>query len=222
MSQAIELAKQGDTKAIAALMSKHLTPQGISVKVASQEGTLQVMLDGIDSPNQAQMSNFVCNGIKNLAIAEVTQLQVFGRRAGHDSPDWVSAFAADTDWAPIELAESPSFGEGNLKLLAQQGNVDAINQFVDHAVQELISQMDREVDPEAGGVESFVELDEAGLLTATIQTRQFLDGPAFAADFGKRLNEIASPRVKEVALYKRKTAAAQPFLIKQMTLVQSR
>jgi hypothetical protein len=86
----------------------------------------------------------------------------------------------------------------------------------------LMSQMEREDSDKPVGVASFVELDESGLLTVTIETQQFLDGPAFAADLGGELNAISSPRVKEVALYKRKTATAQPFLIKQMTLATSR
>jgi hypothetical protein len=89
-------------------------------------------------------------------------------------------------------------------------------------VEALFNQLDREITDEAPTIASFVALDEAGLLTVTIETKQFLDGPAFAADLGQRLNMIASLRVKEVALYKRKTATAQPFLIKQMKLQPQR
>jgi hypothetical protein len=223
MSQAIELAKQGDTKAIAALMGKHLMPQGIAVQVASQAETLQVLLDGIDVPNQAQMTNFVSNGIQKLEIEQINQLQIFGRQSGQNQSAWTSAFArGESGWDAIELSEPVEFGEGNLKLLAQQGDVKAIEQFVNSAVQDLASQMTREADMEPAAIAAFVELDAAGLLTTTVETTQFLDGPAFAADLGYRLNEIASKQVKEVALYKRKNATAQPFLIKQMTLAQSR
>jgi hypothetical protein len=221
----LELAKQGDPKAIEMLMSRHLTPQGVAVKVTTHAETVQVLLDGIDVPNQEQMSSFVSKGISNLAIPEISTLEIFGKRSGLDEVAWISAFSNATgDWASTEPTPETVFGEGNLILLCQQGDVAAIGQFTSAAVTHLINQIDRgEVDEsKPTTVESFVELDEAGLLTVTIETQQFLDGPAFAADFGKQLNAIASPRVKEVALYKRKTATAQPFLIKQMTLVVRR
>ncbi|MBE9029705.1 hypothetical protein IQ266_08175 [filamentous cyanobacterium LEGE 11480] len=225
MTQALELAKQGDPKAVAALMSKHLTPQGIAVKVATHKQTLQVLLDGIDVPNQAQMSGFVSKGIGNLAIPEIAVLEIFGKRTGQDEIDWVSAFSNATgSWETTDPDPATIFGEGNITLLCQQGDIDAIGRFTSAAVEDLISQIDRaDIDEEKPtGVAAFVDLDEAGLLTVTIETQQFLDGPSFAADLGSRLNTIASPRIVEVALYKRKTPTAQPFLIKQMTLVPQR
>jgi hypothetical protein len=223
MTQAIELAKQGDLQAIAGLMGKHLTPQGVTVKVASHEQTLQVLLDGIDVPNQAQMSGFVSKGIGNLDIPDISTLEIFGKRSGQDEIAWVSSYGnASGTWEATEANPAATFGAGNLTLRCQQGDVDAIGQFTSTAVTTLMSQMAREDSDKPVGVASFVELDESGLLTVTIETQQFLDGPAFAADLGGELNAISSPRVKEVALYKRKTATAQPFLIKQMTLATSR
>jgi hypothetical protein len=220
MTQTLELAKQGDLSAIAGLMSRHLTPQGVSVKVASHEQTLQVLLDGIDVPNQTQMGGFVSKGIGNLGLTEISLLEVFGKRSGQDEIAWVSAYGNATgDWEATEANPAATFGAGNLTLLCQQGDVGAIGQFTSSAVTELMGQLEREDASQPIAVETFVELDEAGLLTVTIETTQFLDGPAFAADLGYALNAISSPRVKEVALYKRKTATAQPFLIKQMTLV---
>jgi hypothetical protein len=223
MTQAIELAKQGDLQAIAGLMGKHLKPQGVTVKVASHEQTLQVLLDGIDVPNQAQMSGFVSKGIGNLEIPNISTLEIFGKRSGQDTIAWVSAYGNATGtWEATEANAAATFGAGNLTLLCQQGDVGAIGQFTSQAVTELMGKLEREDADQPVAVASFVELDEAGLLTVTIETAQFLDGPAFAADLGSELNAISSQRVKEVALYKRKTATAQPFLIKQMTLVAPR
>ncbi|MFM2428874.1 MAG: hypothetical protein RLZZ511_87 [Cyanobacteriota bacterium] len=223
MTQALDLAKQGDPQAIAALMSRHLTPQGVAVKVAVQEHTLQVLLDGIDVPNQAAMSSFVGKGISNLDIPQIVSLEIFGKRSGTDNIAWVSAYANTTgNWEAIDPSPTATFGAGNLILLCQQGDVSAIGQFTQAAVETLVSQLEREASDQPISVISFVELDESGLLTVTIETQQFLDGPAFAADLGRELNNIQSPRVREVALYKRKTPTAQPFLIKQMTLVTQR
>lgn len=223
MTQALELAKQGDPKAIAALMSRHLTPQGISVKVANCEARLQVLLDGIDTPDQTQMSGFISNGIRNLGLPDVALLEIFAKRTGEDQLAWVSAYShIDGDWQATEPEADAVFGEGNLVVRCQEGDVDALQQFTSSAVEMLLSQLDREDTDHDISIKTAVNLDEAGLLTVTIETQQFLDGPAFAADLGKCLNEVASLRIKELALYKRKTATAQPFLIKQMTLVPQR
>jgi hypothetical protein len=222
MSQAIEQAQKGDPKAIAALMNRHLTPQGVAVQVAMFGETIQVLLDGIDVPNQAQMTTFVTTGLQKLGTPDMVHLHVFGKRTGEGQATWVAAFAKNEDiWVAIAPPEALSFGAGDIPLLARQGNTDALAQFVDTAIQDLMANTgDRvtEAADEAATIESFVHLDESGLLNVTIQTTQFLDGPAFAAQFGLKMNAIASNAVREVALYKRKTAEASPFLIKQMTL----
>jgi hypothetical protein len=222
MSQALEQAQKGDPKAIAALMNRHLTPQGVAVQVAMFGDTIQVLLDGIDVPNQPQMTTFVTTGLQKLGTPEMANLQIFGKRTGETEATWVAAFAKQEDvWTPIEAVDGAAFGAGDRKLLARQGNTEAIAQFVDAAIQELMADTGDRVTEEATDatpIESFVHLDENGLLNVTIQTTQFLDGPAFAAQFGTKMNAIASNAVREVALYKRKTAEASPFLIKQMTL----
>lgn len=218
MTQTLELAQHGDPKAIAALMSRHLTPQGITVKVAVNAQTLQILLDGIDLPNQVHMSQFISQGIGTLAIPEISTLEIFGKRAGEDAITWISAFSKTAgNWEATETPQT-TFGADNLILRCQQGDLAAIQQFASDAVAMLVSQLDPAADNAPSTIATFVELDESGLLTVTLETKQFLNGPAFAADLGQQLNAIASLSVKEVALYKRKTSMAQPFLIKRMTL----
>lgn len=225
MSQALEQAQNLDPKSIAALMNRHLTPQGIAAQVAVIGQTIQVLLDGIDAPNQQQMSRFVTAGLQKMGTPGMENLQIFGRRVGDTAPTWVSAYNHDgSAWAIAEAPENVTFGAGDIQLLARQGQTDAIAQFVDAVIQDLMTNTgDRVTDDTTEGstIESFVHLDENGLLSVTIQTSQFLDGPAFAAQFGKQMNQIASKVVRDVALYKRKSAESSPFLIKQMTLQRS-
>jgi hypothetical protein len=227
MSQVIEQAQVVpnppiDPKAIATLMNRHLTPQGIAAQVVTFGETLQVLLEGIDLPQQAPMTKFVTAGLQKMGTPGITQLQVFGKRTGDAQTAWVEVFASEeTAWSTIETPAEVTFGTGDIKLQARQGQTDAIAQFVEEVIQDLMANTgDRIKDEttEAAPIESFIHLDEAGLLNVTIQTAQFLDGPAFAAQFGLRMNEIASNAVREVALFKRKNAEASPFLIKQMTL----
>jgi hypothetical protein len=220
-----------DPKTIATLMSRHLKPQGVAVQVAmaDADATLQVLLEGIDAPGQDKMTAFVTTGLQKMGTPGITQLQIFGRRSGDAEPAWIAGFASQENnaWVEQPLDAGVSFGAGDLGLRCRQGQSEAIAQFVDLAIQAMMADTGDRITETSSGettppIESFVHLDEAGLLHVTIQTAQFLDGPAFAAQFGGKMNEIASARVKEVALYKRKTLEATPFLIKQMTLHRSK
>lgn len=47
----LELAKQGDPKAIAALINRQLQPKGITAKVALKDNCLQTMLESAQVPD---------------------------------------------------------------------------------------------------------------------------------------------------------------------------
>lgn len=61
MTQAniLELAKQGDVKAIAALMNRQLQPKGITAKVAMNDSCLQIMLESDQLPDQQTLVAWV-------------------------------------------------------------------------------------------------------------------------------------------------------------------
>lgn len=48
----LELAKQGDAKAIASLLNRQLQPKGITATAALKDGCLQVMLEAVEVPSQ--------------------------------------------------------------------------------------------------------------------------------------------------------------------------
>jgi dienelactone hydrolase len=70
------------------------------------------------------------------------------------------------------------------------------------------------------GVEFFIELDRE-TLTVTLQTKKFLEAQDLAVDLGKKIEQIAAADVLELAVYKRKNAEANAFLIKEMALKKS-
>lgn len=55
----VDLAHQGDTKAIAALMNRSLKARGIAVRVARQDAVLKVMLKGKTVPDETVLATYV-------------------------------------------------------------------------------------------------------------------------------------------------------------------
>jgi hypothetical protein len=221
MSQVLEQAQQGNTDAIAALISRQTKPQGVDVKAAKKEDRLQVLLEGLDIPNE-RLSAMISQGIQKLGLTTI--LQVYGRKVGQETTAWTHAFQVSAEGiSPIEDAAilQEGFAEGDPKILARQGNLDAIQTYIKQSVtpymEEQAAKFAAEGEVRELTYEIQAELSE-GLLTATIMTNVFLDGPAFAAFLGKKLNAIASPVVREFELYKQKNPSLPPFFIQKATL----
>ncbi|MFW6359548.1 MAG: hypothetical protein ACOC0N_10120 [Chroococcales cyanobacterium] len=82
------LAKQGNAKAIAALLNHQLQPKGITVKIAYQDRTLQVLLESAEVSDQKQLVNFIAKVIKKLEIESIKTVKMYGRRTGDKQPVW--------------------------------------------------------------------------------------------------------------------------------------
>jgi hypothetical protein len=208
--QVLELAQQGNADAIAALMNRSLKVQGITAKVATHTDRLQVLLEGLDIPAERHVVGFVTQGVQKLNLTQFTVLQIYGKQLGQADPAWVQAFAVSAAGinpaADPALAQEP-FGEQDVRILARQGNLPAIQTFVTAAI----------ANPELGVK---VELNGTALKVLII-TSEFLDGATFASHLGKKLNAIASPTLQTFELHKQKSPEANPFMIQRMTLDQS-
>ncbi len=216
-SQLLELAKQGDSEAISALMNRQLKPQGVSAQVVTSQNCLQIMLEGLDVPDQKRMTNFVVQGIQKLGLG--SNVQILGRQMGDKTPAWSESFAiSENGVTPIDLqaqakpqdpeasAAPVAFGSGDCKQMAKQGDPAALQKFVEAILSDR---------PEFTPFVAFAD----GVVKVTIQTTAFMDGQVFASDFGKSMNEVASKQVRELELYKRKSEKTLPFLVNKMTLV---
>ncbi|MFQ4137618.1 hypothetical protein PGN35_014975 [Nodosilinea sp. PGN35] len=84
----LQLARQGDPEAIAALMNRHLESQGITAHVVQHDSTLQVNLEAAQIPNQADLVAYVKKGITGLELAAIQQLTVSGKQQGADASAW--------------------------------------------------------------------------------------------------------------------------------------
>jgi hypothetical protein len=251
MSQVLELAKQGDAKAIAALINRSLNPQGINTKVMGQGNTLKVLLESLDTPDQNRFQSYILQGLKKIGLdPAITQLEIYGKQGGAEGYAWTAAFEISGDsFTPIATpqaaapkaptatavpatpnipaesgnpfandagdntaADSPvvksdvsGLDQAEIVKRAKQGDLGAIAAFVKSAL------------AEKEGLESFVELN-GNVLKVTIETKQFLDGPAFCGEIGTKLNEIASPMIREVEFYKRKSEKTAPFMMKKAVI----
>ncbi len=74
----LELAKQGNAKAIASLMNQKLQPEGISAKASRKNDCLKVVLEADDVPNQQNLVAFVIAEMICLEVKSITKVKVYG------------------------------------------------------------------------------------------------------------------------------------------------
>lgn len=105
--QLLELAKQGDPRAIAALMNRSLQPKGMTALVDRQGDCLEVMLEAERIPNRQALTAFVQKGINNLGIDSVNTIRVLGRQVGSDAPAWMQEIYLATPTPDFEPEPPP-------------------------------------------------------------------------------------------------------------------
>ncbi|WP_341526282.1 hypothetical protein WKK05_27545 [Nostoc sp. UHCC 0302] len=88
----LQLAKQGDTEAIASLINRQLQPRGITATVAFKDACLQVMLESTQMLNQQALVAFVQKGITGLGAASIEVVEVSARQTGEEFPAWKQKF----------------------------------------------------------------------------------------------------------------------------------
>jgi hypothetical protein len=161
-------------------------------------------------PDQRRMSAMLTQGIQKIGLE--ANVQILGYQMGAKDPAWSASYAiSEMGITAIELPDPAQAASGNLspeeyKRLAKQGNLEGLQRFVEGVL------------ADKPNLTPFVEFAD-GVVKVTIQTTEFMDGQAFAADFGQQMNEVASKQVREVELYKRKSEKNPPFLLKKMTLI---
>ncbi|HEY9657231.1 MAG TPA: hypothetical protein V6C65_02120 [Allocoleopsis sp.] len=84
----LQLAQQGDTNAIAALINQSLQSERIWSKVSFRQGCLWIMLEGEQVPHQETMVQFIQSGIAKLNIASLRAVKLYGRRSDQEMPVW--------------------------------------------------------------------------------------------------------------------------------------
>lgn len=92
----LELAKQGDARAIAALLNRSLESKGIAVKAFLKDNCLSIFLEANQMPNQQLLASAVHKGLTSLGITSIKTVKLYGRQKGCDLPAWQQQFALET------------------------------------------------------------------------------------------------------------------------------
>ncbi|MEG4148890.1 hypothetical protein [Microcoleus sp. Pol12B5] len=131
----LELAKQGDAKAIALLLNRQLQPKGITATAALKDGCLQVILEAVEVPSQQVLAAYMSKSIAGLGAASIEKVKVYGRQTGTKVPAWNQEFEMAGQKLPVadvsetrsaistEVTESKPL---SLKERAKLGDVEAI------------------------------------------------------------------------------------------------
>ncbi|NJN71691.1 MAG: hypothetical protein HC799_02170 [Limnothrix sp. RL_2_0] len=127
----LELARQGETQAIATLINRNLHPKGILAVVKYDYGYLQICLEGDQIPRQATLVNFIRAGLQRLAIEGVRLVQVYGRCKGQSLFGWHDCFTLTEN--PPRLQDLGCSAD-SLKKLARQGDDEAIALLLNEAL----------------------------------------------------------------------------------------
>jgi hypothetical protein len=102
----LELAKQGNAKAIATLMNRQLQPKGITAKAVFKEGCLQIMLESAQVPNQQVLVAFVGKGITSLGVESIERVKVYGRQTDTNVPTWSQEFELGEQQLPLPSTQA--------------------------------------------------------------------------------------------------------------------
>jgi tetratricopeptide (TPR) repeat protein len=82
------LARQGNIKAITALINQKLQSSKILAKISLKGSCLQIMLESLEVPDQKQMVSLLQTEILKLEVDGITSLKLYGKETGEDFPDW--------------------------------------------------------------------------------------------------------------------------------------
>lgn len=130
----LELAKQGDAKAIALLLNRQLQPKGITAAASLKDGCLQVMLEATEAPSQQVLAAWVSKSIAGLGAASIEKVKVYGRQTGSKVPAWSQEFEVAGQKLPVanvtegraSSSENTESNQLSLKERAKLGDVEAI------------------------------------------------------------------------------------------------
>lgn len=103
----LELAKQGNPNAIAALIARQVHSQGIFIKASKKNYQLQVLIEKSDVPNQSFLCGMIENGIKKINPEGIAVVKIYGKIQGEDFPCWDYSFQLNSESNPFDFGENP-------------------------------------------------------------------------------------------------------------------
>ncbi|PSN16328.1 hypothetical protein C7293_03235 [filamentous cyanobacterium CCT1] len=139
-----QLAQEGNPEVISNILNRYLNPKKFSAKVRKKDTLIEVMVEGISTPPQQPMVDFLVKGLSSLELNGITKAKIYGRQAGEDFPSWSEEVVLTNPVKPLPEREAhnqksldPSVKE-NVELLLKKGleqsqgkNEDAIKTYTD-------------------------------------------------------------------------------------------
>lgn len=101
----LKLAKQGNPKAIAAMLNQSLKSKNITAKANLKDGCLNILLESAQLPKQQTLVSFIRKGLIQLEVESIKTVKVYGRQAGEESTAWSETFEI------VSQPETPSSTE---------------------------------------------------------------------------------------------------------------
>ncbi|AFY64665.1 hypothetical protein [Geitlerinema sp. PCC 7407] len=88
----VQSAKQGNVKAIEALLNSSLRTKGITAKASLKDGCLQLVLEAKKAPEQQALIAFLQKGLTNLDSAAFQTVKIYGKQTDEEFPSWINSF----------------------------------------------------------------------------------------------------------------------------------
>lgn len=122
-SNILQLAKQGNPKAIETIINRQLEPKGIVAQVDLKDNCLQILIEAIQLPPQHIIVEYFRKSFTNLGATAIKTIKVYGKRPGEVFFDWHELFY---------LVEAP--GQELLKM-AKSGDIQSITIVINQCLQ---------------------------------------------------------------------------------------
>jgi hypothetical protein len=118
----LELAKQGDAKAIASVINHLLKDEGITAKAIQKDDTLLVILESAQAPEQTSSVEFIHKLMMKLGIESIEYVTVYGKQAGQPSSAWMKTLnlTAKVEEPKKQTSSSESLWRSTLKAIADR------------------------------------------------------------------------------------------------------
>ncbi len=128
----LQLARSGNSQAIAGLLAKKLHPYGITVKIKFQSACLELLLESSPVPDQRRSITLILGELMRLQIPEIESVRLFARERGTSSITWTQTL----DLQPIFPVEQSitSIETSELRERVSLGDLSAMKMLIDRAL----------------------------------------------------------------------------------------
>lgn len=178
-----ELAKRGNTGAIATLLNQVLEPKGVLAKAAIKNDCLTIIVEATQTPDKQNSIAIIREVLTSLHLEAIDTVIVYGRQIGDDIPDWHQKFLLDD--APSTLANTKTQADEPFSLTSFAKMLGGIGESIGNTT----SQAGKAVVETAAGVGEVVGK------TTLMTSQSFVDT---ASGVGKAVSDTVSNTGKAI------------------------